>query len=405
MSPPLRCDVAVVGAGIVGSWIALELSTRGARVVVMDPRPGGGSSSGNAGLLALSYCRPVVSRAALADALRSAFSRHPAVSLRRPLSASTLRWLAALAATGRRPPDVERMARLHTMAVQSLDRYAELADRDGLDLGLRRDGWLWLHTSARSLDAAARSAGELAPIGIAADVLDARQAAEAQPGVGPRVAGALFYPDDASLDPAAATEAVLDAARRSGAEVLTEPALAIDQTPRRAGTIRGTASRVEAAEVVLAAGAQTAGIARLLGVRVPVVAGHGWSLTLPTPQPLVARPLSHADRHVVVTPLPGRVRITGGMEFGGRADDPPALRSVQALRDAATEILPGLGALGPGSVWRGARPMTTSGMPVVERLDGFDNVTVAAGHGTLGVTLAPSSATAVADLLVGEPAR
>src|SRR4026209_730583 len=52
VSDDLRCDVLVVGAGITGSLISLELTRRGLDVVVVDRRDaGGGSASASTALM------------------------------------------------------------------------------------------------------------------------------------------------------------------------------------------------------------------------------------------------------------------------------------------------------------------------------------------------------------------
>jgi D-amino-acid dehydrogenase len=45
------------------------------------------------------------------------------------------------------------------------------------------------------------------------------------------------------------------------------------------------------------------------------------------------------------------------------------------------------------------RPLTPDGLPVIGRLPGSDNLYVATGHQMLGVTLAPTTATALAELM------
>ena len=55
---------------------------------------------------------------------------------------------------------------------------------------------------------------------------------------------------------------------------------------------------------------------------------------------------------------------------------------------------------GPGAkVWTGMRPMTPDGLPVIGWAPGYRNIAVASGHAMLGVTLAPATGEAVADLL------
>jgi D-amino-acid dehydrogenase len=55
---------------------------------------------------------------------------------------------------------------------------------------------------------------------------------------------------------------------------------------------------------------------------------------------------------------------------------------------------------GPGvRIWSGPRPMTPDGLPVIGWLPGYRSLAIASGHAMLGVTLAPSTGEAIAELL------
>jgi D-amino-acid dehydrogenase len=53
--------------------------------------------------------------------------------------------------------------------------------------------------------------------------------------------------------------------------------------------------------------------------------------------------------------------------------------------------------------WVGMRPMTPDGLPAIGRVPGLDNVFLATGHAMLGITLAPATGEAIADLICGQP--
>ncbi|GHH95712.1 hypothetical protein GCM10017779_61690 [Streptomyces capillispiralis] len=104
--------------------------------------------------------------------------------------------------------------------------------------------------------------------------------------------------------------------------------------------------------------------------------------------PVCDHPLMSIEDHVVVNPVPGAVRQTGGMAFGGGTFRVPDQHEARKPRDAANRLLHGLVKITEaGTVRRSARPMTASGLPIARPL-GPDRVALT-GHGTLRMTLAP----------------
>jgi D-amino-acid dehydrogenase len=129
--------------------------------------------------------------------------------------------------------------------------------------------------------------------------------------------------------------------------------------------------------------------------------GYSFSVSLETPPRL---PILLADKHVAVSPLPGTTRIAGTMELSGdnlRLD----WRRVEAIAKASRHYL-GDWFTSPDQLmglirdpWVGGRPMLPDGLPLIDRVPGTSNAYVATGHGMLGVTLAPATAVAVAEMV------
>jgi D-amino-acid dehydrogenase len=109
-------------------------------------------------------------------------------------------------------------------------------------------------------------------------------------------------------------------------------------------------------------------------------------------------PLTFEDAYVAVTPLNGRLRLAGTMEFAGFDTDVDARRVAAIKRAAARGFREWDEDTPQAEPWAGLRPMTADGMPIVGRLWPEGNVVVASGHGMLGLTLAPSTAKTVRDL-------
>ncbi len=390
----------MIGAGICGSYLAYELARAGCAVEVLDPLDAPNASSGNAGILALSYAKPMSNPATLVTGIKSLIGPGHDVEIARPVTGETLRWLLRFGVESRPFRARSAAPTVHAMARRSVELYDELAARENVDLGLRRTGWLHVARSSKALRSQQRLARSLTGVGVRSELIAAAELGALEPGLGPGHCGGVLYPDDISFDPGRLTALVGDLARRHGAVFTKAHVVAADVHSGRVDSLRSDDDRtIRADRYVIATGGDSAAFGKLLGVRLPVERAYGWNLVLPTDAPLARRALMGVEDHVVINPGPHSVLITGGMQFGGTPAAAPGPRQVSALRKAAERVLPGIERIeAEGSSWRGARPMTASGLPILRRCNG--NTFAMTGHGTLGMTLAPATARTCRDLVL-----
>ena len=166
---------------------------------------------------------------------------------------------------------------------------------------------------------------------------------------------------------------------------------------RRLTHVRTAAGDIDAGTVVLAAGSWTTPLAASIGISIPMEPGKGYSFSVrPTVVP------SHAvllfDVHVGCTPFGDRMRIGGTMEFSGINNRLDRRRIASIVKGAKESFLP-WASPEIESEWAGMRPITADGLPVLDRAGHLDNAYIATGYAMQGVTLAPSSGRALAEMI------
>jgi D-amino-acid dehydrogenase len=157
---------------------------------------------------------------------------------------------------------------------------------------------------------------------------------------------------------------------------------------------------VTADKVLLAAGAWTGLVARPFGIRLPVQAGKGYSITVAA-VPEFSRPLYLGDVKVGSTPFDGAYRFAGTMELSGINTDIDR-RRLAGIRRVIGRYFEEPIADRTASEWVGMRPLTPDGLPMLG-CAGPDNVFVATGHAMLGITLAPATGVVMSELMTGRP--
>jgi D-amino-acid dehydrogenase len=314
---------------------------------------------------------------------------------------AVLPWIARFALAAR-PARAEASGRVvQELARASLDLHVSLAD-EGLDTGLRREGVLNVYFARPGLEGARHEARHNARAGLESRMLSAEEAYALAPSLGPGVVGAILYPGDAWCDPLRFVHAVGLAAAEAGAEIRTRvEALGFRRRNGRVEALETTAGDLPVDDVVLAAGAWTPRLARELGVFVPVEGGKGYHVDLEPAEGDPALPVWLNETRVIVTPLEGRLRLAGTLELAGLDLSVDRIR-VGAIVRAAERGLPSLRGRRILEVWRGLRPCTPDGLPIVGRPAGLANLVLATGHAMMGLTLAPVTGRLVAELMSGE---
>jgi D-amino-acid dehydrogenase len=388
-------DVIVVGAGVIGAACAYELAGVGARVSVLE-RGGGwgeGCSWGNAGLIVPSHARPIAAPESLRAGLGWMLRRDSPFGLR--LRPSLAPWLLRYvrASTAARAAAGEALQR--DLAVESLGMLRELADR-GIDAGFEQRGVLVVHTAPDGeADAAAEAASETGRA-LGARALTAAEARELEPSLSEAVRAGVLFPGEARCDPVRLVRGLGAAAAERGAE-LRERTEVLAVRPEAGGvaveTTRGT---LRAGHAVLAAGAWSGRLAAAARVPLPLQGGKGYAVEW-EPGPL-RMPLYLHDERCVANPMSDRLRMTGGLLLDG-LDERFDARRVKAIRAAAANVL-GVRAE-PRLYWRGLRPCTPDGLPVIGAHPRAPRLLAATGHGMLGVTLAPLTGRLIAGLVAG----
>jgi D-amino-acid dehydrogenase len=399
----------VAGGGVIGACVAAALAERGATVTLLEREPEvcppESAVYANCGLLVPSEVEPLAHPGALGQGLRWMLDGSSPFFIKPRASLELLRWLWLF-----RSACAAEVARAHAPLLLELSQ-ASAALHDGLAAQggeawhYRRNGWLAVYETAAGMDAAAAEAAELRALGVSSEVLTAAEVRERVPQVREgSVAGGVLTPEDGHMDPAAFTRETAARAARAGATIVTgAEAWGFDcgGAGNAVKAVRTTRGDFAADQVVLAAGAWSTPLARQLGLRLPMEPAKGYSIDVAAPDGLPDIPICVGEPHVVLTPLGDALRLGSTLELSGW-DMRLRPRRLAHLRRATARVL-GVPEDAPArQVWRGPRPLTPDGLPVIGRSPRQPNVVFATGHCMLGLSLGPVTGKLAAEVCAGE---
>ena len=384
---------------MIGLSTALECARRGHRVTVVE-RNGerrDGCSYGNTGMVVPSHFVPLAAPGAVALALKWMWNPASPFYVKPRLSTE----LACWGLDFWRAATTERARRAAPLLVRlSLESRALY---EALDVGLKKTGVLILCRTAHALEEEGRAAIEGRALGLTTEVLDAKATAAREPGIRMEVAGSVFVAQDANLDPRKLMDTLQQRCAAAGVEFLWNGEVTgwrLQGHQIRAVGISG--KEVGGDQFILCCGVWSSQIGRQLGLRLPMQAGKGYSLTLERPARSPQSCALLAEARVAVSPMDGKLRFGGTMEMAGIDESINPIR-VRGIIEAAKRYYPEFGDADFSGIepWRGLRPCTPDGLPYIGRTGRAQNLVIAAGHAMMGVSLAPVTAKLAADALEG----
>ncbi|PMB15254.1 glycine oxidase ThiO [Fischerella thermalis] len=226
--------------------------------------------------------------------------------------------------------------------------------------------------------------------------LDKETIHQYQPSLGQEVTGGWWYPEDAQVDNRALAKALLSAAQSLGVEIKEGIAVeGILQQQRQVVGVQTNAGILRAEHYVLATGAWTNQLFPL-----PVRPAKGQMLSVRVPEAIAQLPLTRVlfGQDVYIVPKRNRRIIIGATieDVGFTPQNTPA--GIQTLLQAAIRLYPQIQDYPIEELWWGFRPTTPDELPILGNSP-CQNLTLATGHYRNGILLAPVTATLIADLI------
>lgn len=398
-------SVVIVGGGVIGCLSAYHLVKAGWRVTVLDRgRIGGGCSHGNCGYVCPSHVLPLATPGAIGSTLKTLFARNSPLKVRPGFAVSHLGWFLRFAKRCNRSNMLSAAVGIQSLLNSSRTLYDELLTAEGFDVEWDTHGLLFVFQSQAAFDHYAETDHLLREqFRMPAERYEAGELLKLEPTLKPEsVSGGYLYRSDAQLRP----DVLMTALRARLVEfgvTFVEKAEMTSVLPANgvSKAVVTTAGEFPADAFVVATGAWSPQLNAQLGGRLPIIPGKGYSITLPRPAKCPTYPMIFEEHRVAVSPFRTGFRIGSTMEFTGY-DETLNRDRLELLTAAAAEYLTDPGDPAAASEeWWGWRPMTHDGLPVIDRTPRYSNVIVAAGHGMLGLSMAPATGKLVCELLTG----
>ena len=398
-----RTDAIVLGAGIVGSSIALHLAKRGLSVALID-RAGVGeqTSYGNAGVIEGNTIFPPAFPSDIGALARIALKRASEANYHFSFLPQALPWLMAFRAASR-PQRLAETARLmRPLYARAVAEHEALMAEAGATHYLRKTGWLKVYRSERSF-AGLRPEFELAAqFGLPLQVLDPAGAQALEPSLNAVFAHAVFWPQAASLsNPLGLTRAYEARFRTLGGVTIAGDARSLHRVGDR-WRVESNEGGIDAPEVVVTLGPWAPDLLGPLGLKLPLMVKRGYHRHFQAQgNAALVRPVLDADAGYLITPMQQGIRMTTGIEFAAR-DAAPSPVQFERIMPRARELFP-LGQRADDKTWLGCRPCFTDSRPVIGRAPGLAGLWLAIGHAHWGLTLGPVTGRMITEMMTGAP--
>lgn len=398
-----RTDAMVLGAGIVGTSIALHLVKRGLSVALVD-RAGVGeqTSYGNAGIIEGNTIFPPAFPSDFGALMRIAFKRASEANYHPSFLPRVMPWLLAFRAASR-PKRLAETARLiRPLFSRAVAEHEALMAEAGATHYLRKTGWLKVYRGKKSFAALAREFDLAAKFGLPLQALDAAGGHALEPSLNPVFSHAVFWPQAASVsNPLGVTRAYAARFTALGGIILSGDARSLHRTGNR-WRVETDEGALNAAECVIALGPWAPDLLKTLDLNLPLAVKRGYHRHFRAQgNASLSRPVLDAEAGYLVTPMEQGIRITTGVEFAAR-DATPSPVQFDLLMPKVRQLFP-LGERADDKTWLGSRPCFPDSRPVISHAPGRAGLWLAIGHAHWGLTLGPATGRMIAEMMAGEP--
>jgi sarcosine oxidase, subunit beta len=348
-------EVVVIGGGIVGCAAAYYLTRRGKRIILLEKSLIGGEASGRNGGGVRSQCRD---------------------------------------------------RRERSLAMASIKLWEGLEKELGFDLEYVQGGNIRLGTNEARMEALRREGDEERADGLMVEMWDRDEVRRRAPYLSDVFIGAKYCPSDGTANPLLAARALGEAAKRSGATLLTRTeAVGLEAS---AGEVASVLARdahgdlcIEAPWVIHAGGPWTPLLSQMLGLRVPIEAARS-TIAVTQPMPFLFREfLSSHDLGVYARQArAGQVHLGGVGTIEGTFNQDVAADVLERLTRAAGQMVPGLRGINLLRAWAGTIELTPDKVPIIERIAGTRGYILASGFSGHGFCLGPIAGKLLSEMIV-----
>ncbi len=381
-----KCNsVGIIGAGIQGVCIGLQLSKKGIPVTIFDKEdPGSMSSYGNAGHFSpyavVQLNRPDV----IYDIPKMLLSSYGPLALKWNYIPKMIPWILKYLKSSTKKSMMHTTKFMHQILDLSLDAYDEiLSEIDTTNL-VERKGiiYIWTNKNVKSRKMEIKIRNDL---GIKQRLLSREEVLELEPNLNPVFdAGVIYDYAYHARDPKGITKKLFELYLKLGGKFKKEEVTNVEQTRFNQTQVKTNLGNFNFEKIVLACGAFSKKLTDQLGEKIPLDTERGYHIHYKKMDHLLKRPVIFLDRGFGMTPMNQGLRAVGTVELGG-FDNPISKKRIDYIDKCAKELLPQLGEF--QDEWLGFRPTLPDFLPVIGPSLKNKNIIYAFGHHHLGWTL------------------
>ena len=396
----------VIGGGIIGLSSALYLKRSGWEVTVLDKGDFSDNCSyGNCGYICPSHFIPLATPGIVKQGLKWMWNSKSPFYVQPRLDWNLMSWGLKFIRSATKDHVASAAVPLRDIALLSKGEYEHWLKSGGFDFAYEQKGLLEIYQTVAGGEHARHTVEKAHELGLTdTRLLTAEELQALEPHTRIQGKGAIHFQCDAHCWPNKLMQQLIARLKTEGVALRPgQEVVRFEKDAQRISKVITGSTAWEADEIVLATGSWGRETARMLSVRIPLMPGRGYSVTLQDSPYRLNYPAVLLEGRAAVTPMDGnKIRFGGTMEITSHKT-PPRMNRVQGILDAVKRFYPDFQIPFPSreNIWYGYRPCSADGLPYIGRVKKYANLTVATGHSMLGLSLGAGTGKLVSEIVNG----
>jgi D-amino-acid dehydrogenase len=394
--------VIIVGGGIIGLCSAYYLQKEGYEVTVIDRGDiTDGCSFGNMGYMSPSHFVPLASPGIIAEGFKHMLSSSSPFYIKPRLNWALMQWGYHFWKSSNAATVKKNAPHLNNLLQLSRGLINEMRNEIGDVFNMEEKGCLMMCKQQKTLEHEFHLADDAEKFGLKVERLNKDAVQKLEPDVELNIAGAVLFKDDCHFNPGKMMVALKRYLEDKGVHFqLNTTVTAFEAANNKIAAVITDQGKIEGDEIVLATGSWLPVVAKMMGIKLLLQPGKGYSHTYQHVEKNIKYPAILVDGRCAITPWGQQLRIGGTMELSG-INNKVLISRMQGIYDSARDFYPGLKIDFPPAdkIWNGLRPVTPDGLPYIGRVSNFDNIVVAGGHAMLGISEGTGTGKIVSQLI------